>query len=72
MNAYAHTVNGTMSGDKITGGDVYEYIMIGVYEAKSDSTLGMTSQSGVTPTVSKTIYGFRSDVATANARITDG
>lgn len=71
MNAYAHTVNGTMQGDKIVGGDVYPYIMIGVYEAYCDSTMGMMSVSGNAPTVAKAIYGFRATVDTANARITD-
>ena len=63
FKAYAHQVD---------NGTICPYLAIGVYEAKTVSGNGLMSQTGVSPTVEKTIDSFRTDVNTANGRITDG
>lgn len=60
---YAHMVDGK---------DIYPYLAIGVYEATVVANKGLMSQTGSTPTVSKTIDGFRAHVYEANSLITDG
>ena len=62
FKAYAHQVD---------NGTIYPYLAIGVYEAKTVSGKGLMSQTGVAPQVSKTLDGFRADVATANNLVTD-
>jgi len=62
FKAYAHQVD---------NGDIYPYLAIGVYEAKTVSGKGLMSQTGVAPQVDKTIDGFRADVTTANNLVTD-
>ena len=63
FKAYAHQVDNA---------NIYPYLAIGVYEAKTVEGKGLMSQTGVEPTNSKTIDEFRADVATANTLITDG
>ena len=70
LKAWAHTAVDSTSSVLTTGEVIYNYLMLGVYEAHYDSTSGkLLSQKGATATVNKQIGDFRG-YAQANVEAT--